>query len=88
VTKAKSHALISDEIMGMMSVDDLGDTLKRQILELAIASDNPQFKLDAYKATVERGKARPADTSPAEADAMTQFRARVRTAAEVENGAE
>lgn len=65
--------------------DELFATLKRQILELAIDSDNPQFKLDAYKATLERGKPvrETVETPP---DAMAVFRARVSKAEA--NGAE
>ena len=65
------------------SVEQLGETLKRQILELAIDSDNPQFKLDAYKATVERGKAGKAAEPPPPIDGMSIFQRRVRHA---ENG--
>ena len=71
--------------MSEASNEDLMADLKRQILELAIASDNPQFKLDAFKAVVERGKAaKPVEAPPVD-DAMTIFQRSVKRA---ENGAE
>jgi hypothetical protein len=78
---------MSDEINEEIPVEDLFDTLRRQILELAISSDNPQFKLDAYKATVERGKAAK-PTEPTPVDVMGQFRSRVAKAESGPNGAE
>lgn len=38
------------------TIDELRDQLAKQILELAIASDNPQYKVDAFKATERYGK--------------------------------
>lgn len=38
------------------TIDELRDKLAKQILELAIASDNPQYKVDAFKATERYGK--------------------------------
>jgi hypothetical protein len=69
-----------------LSDEELAGQLKRQLLELAIGSDNVQLKLDIYKATVERGKAKPVEPEPA-ADQMTMFRTRV-TRAESANGSE
>jgi hypothetical protein len=82
VTKAKTPSFIVSPYE-TMSVDELGDVLKRQILELAIDSDNPQFKLDAFKATVERStKAKQVEGQQPEISAMTAFQNRVRDASD------
>jgi hypothetical protein len=88
MTKTKSTPSFIVSPYETLSVEALGETLKRQILELAIDSDNPQFKLDAYKATVERGKPQKTVELATEEDAMTRFRASIRNAEAEPNGAE
>jgi hypothetical protein len=63
-----------------LSDEELAGKLKRQLLELAIDTDNAQLKLDIYRATVERGKAKPVEVAPP-TDAMTLMQQRVRKAA-------
>jgi hypothetical protein len=38
------------------TIDDLRDKLAKQILEIAIETDNPQLKVDIFKATERYGK--------------------------------
>lgn len=71
--------------MAEKSIDDLRDELAKQILELAIKSDNPQYKVDAFKATERYGKtvaAKPAVTPPPGSNGMAAFAARVKRAEE------
>lgn len=63
------------------SIAQLRDELARQILEFALKDDNPQYKLDAFKATVERGKAQAQAPVDEPTDTMTTFMTRVRQAA-------
>ena len=65
-----------------MTIDDLRDKLAKQILEIAIASDNPQYKVDAFKATERYGKTAPAKpaASPSQPNGMAAFAARVKRA--------
>ena len=63
------------------TIDELRDQLAEQILKLAIASDNPQYKVDAFKATERYGKsqaAKPVET--AAPGGMAVFAARVKRA--------
>lgn len=66
------------------TLDQMRGELMRQILEIALETDNPQFKLDAFKCTQERGKA-PTPAAEMTVDAMTTFRNRV-LKAEAGNG--
>jgi len=69
----------------MKTIDQLREELALQIIELALASDNEQFKLDSYRATAERGKPKPT-TPEQQPGGMTIFRQRVKQA-ETKNGA-
>lgn len=66
------------------TIDELRDQLAKQILELAIKSDNPQYKVDAFKATERYGKtaavAKPAVNPPHGSNGMAAFAARVKRA--------
>lgn len=75
--------------MAEQSIEQLRETLARQILEAAIASDNPQYKVDAFKALEKygMGKTKVAETG-ASAGAMTVFQARVKRAEEGNGDAE
>lgn len=68
------------------TIDELRDQLAKQILELAIKSDNPQYKVDAFKATERYGKtaavAKPAVNPPPGSNGMAAFAARVKRAEE------
>lgn len=64
------------------TIAQLRQELTRQILEIALDDDNPQYKLDALKATVERGKAQNESPTSEPMDAMSVFQSRVRKAAE------
>ena len=65
------------------SIDELREELARQILETAIDSDNPQFKVDAFKALEKWGMTKgKITTAPQPGSAMTAFQARVRRAEE------
>jgi hypothetical protein len=69
------------------TVEDLRDKLVRQLLELAVKSDNPQFKVDVYKATENRGRlAKPADNPGKSSGAFAAFHDRVRRAEQGMNG--
>jgi DNA-binding SARP family transcriptional activator len=64
------------------TIENLRERLARQILENALDSDNPQFKVDAFKALEKWGMtrassapAKDADTSP-----MAAFQGRVKRA--------
>jgi hypothetical protein len=60
--------------------DELTAILKRQLLEIAISSDNDQFKLDVYRGVVDRTRnAKPVEITPP-VDAMTIFQQRVKAA--------
>ena len=64
------------------TIDELRDKLAKQILELAIESDNPQYKVDAFKATERYGKsvtAKAVETA-APGNGMAVFAARVKRA--------
>ncbi len=69
------------------TIDELRDQLAEQILKLAIASDNPQYKVDAFKATERYGKtaAAKAVETPSPGG-MAVFAARVRRAEQGVNG--
>jgi hypothetical protein len=62
------------------SIEELREILAKQILELAIDDENPQFKLDAYRATAERGTKRGTEKLTAPTDGMTIFQERVKQA--------
>jgi hypothetical protein len=63
------------------TIDDLRDKLAKQILQLAIESDNPQYKVDAFKATERYGKTAAAEKAVAPTPGgMAVFAARVRRA--------
>ena len=66
------------------SIEELREILAKQILELAIEDENVQLKLDAYKATQERGTRKVAEKVAA-TDGMAIFQARV---AKATNGPE
>lgn len=66
------------------TIEELRAKLARQILNAAIDNDNPQFKLDAFKATEPRGKLAPSAGAPA--GAMSLFQNRVKQAEEGGNG--
>lgn len=67
--------------MSESSIEEMKAALQRQILETALESDNPQFKLDVFKAVQERATrgVKQADVE-APPDAMQRFQARVRKA--------
>ena len=68
------------------SIEEMKADLQRQILEEALTSDNPQFKLDVFKAVVERSARGSKPVEPdAGPDPMQRFRARV-SRAESGNG--
>lgn len=71
----------------MKSIEELREELARQILELALADSNAQFKLDSFKATAKPPDRKPTAEIPAN-DAMSIFQARVRRAAEAKDGAD
>lgn len=60
----------------------LRDELARQILEIALQDENPQYKLDAFKATQERGRPQTQAAAEEPMDGMSIFAARVRKASE------
>jgi hypothetical protein len=63
------------------TIDDLRDKLAKQILQLAIDSDNPQYKVDAFKATERYGKSVNAKAVETPAPGgMAVFAARVKRA--------
>lgn len=67
--------------MAADSIEALRAELAEQILRLAIASDNPQYKVDAFKATERYGKsAAKAPGGEAAAGGMAVFHARLRQA--------
>lgn len=68
------------------TIDELREVLARQILVEAIDSDNPQFKLDAFKATERYGKNAPKAASEAPVGGMATFQARLRHAERGVNG--
>jgi hypothetical protein len=71
--------------MKQKSIEELREELARQILEIAINDENPQYKLDAYKAI----NVKPAKIEKATpVDAMTIFQQRVSAASGRENGSE
>lgn len=70
------------------TIEQLREILAKQILELAIDSDNPQYKVDAYKATATSGRVARAEAAPAAAGGMSMFQARIRAAEAGKNGAE
>ena len=66
-----------------LPIDELRDRLAKQILQLAIESDNPQYKVDAFKATERYGKsvaATAAKTAEPAPGGMALFAARVKRA--------
>ena len=68
---------MSDEL----SIEELRDILAKQILKIAIEDDeNPQLKIDVYKATAERGTKTRAKETATVADGMAIFQQRVRQA--------
>ena len=73
---------------GEQSIEEMKELLQRQLLQTALTSDNPQFKLDVFKAVQERS---PKQAKTVEIEqpvaAMATFQARVRRA-EGGNGAE
>ena len=72
--------------MSDQTIEEMKADLQRQILEEALTSDNPQFKLDVFKAVVERSARGSKPVEPdAAPDAMQRFRARV-SRAEQMNG--
>jgi uncharacterized coiled-coil protein SlyX len=69
----------------MKTIDELREELARQVLEIALETDNPQLKLDALARTAERGKtaaAKPAVNPPPGSNGMAAFAARVKRAEE------
>lgn len=71
------------------TIDDLLRELAKLILEEAIDSENPQFRLDAFRAVQSYGKgtAKPAPAEPTGGMAAWGARLRqVQRAAEVEDG--
>lgn len=69
------------------TIEEMKEELQRQILQTALKSDNPQYKLDVFKAVHERAaKSKPAEPPP-QADGMDAFRRRVKQAEESGNGA-
>ena len=67
------------------TIEQLREELARQILETAIDSDNPQFKVDAFKALEKWGISRgnkTTPTTPGPGSAMSSFQARVKRAEE------
>lgn len=65
------------------TIEELREELARQILETAIESDNPQFKVDAFKALEKWGMTRGKQATASEpGGAMHAFQARVRRAEE------
>jgi hypothetical protein len=81
--KTKKDAISED-----LPIDDLRDRLAKQILKLAIESDNPQYKVDAFKATERYGKSAAAKTAveTPTPNAMAVFAARVKHAEQQGNG--
>ena len=70
-----------------LPIDELRDKLAKQILQLAIESDNPQYKVDAFKATERYGKSQAAKTVETPAPGgMAVFAARVKRAEQQGNG--
>ena len=68
------------------TIEELRQELTRQVLEIALASDNPQYKLDTLRATNPPGRAKPPPEPASITDAMTMFRARVTKAEGSPNG--
>lgn len=63
------------------TIDDLRDQLAKQILQIAIESDNPQLKVDAFKATERYGKSQAAKAVETPSPGgMAVFAARVKRA--------
>ena len=69
--------------MSDMTIEELRAELTRQVLEIALDSENPQYKLDALRATNPPGRAKAAPEPPPGIDQMTAFQQRVKRA---ENG--
>jgi len=76
-----------ETISADLPIDELRDKLAKQILQLAIESDNPQYKVDAFKATERYGKAQAAKTVETPTPGgMAVFAARVKRAEQQGNG--
>jgi hypothetical protein len=73
--------------MAEKTIEQLREELARQILEAAIASDNPQYKVDAYKAVEKYGMKGGRSAEPATSGSpMAVFHDRVKRAEQGING--